>query len=116
MKIYLDDVRVPRQSYDYMVYRIGELRDIYLDDWLVVRNYEHFIDVINKFHKHITCVSFDHDLFPDPRQTDRNGLACAKWMKQFYIDNNQELPIIYIHSMNIYGIQYIAEIFPKSYR
>lgn len=116
MKIYLDDVRFPTESYDYMIYRIGDKRDIYLEDWIIVRNYDDFVYTIERNYENISVVSFDHDLFPDPNQTVKNGLACAKWMNDFYSFKKLELPIIYIHSMNRYGVQYLAEIFPNSYR
>ena len=43
MKLFLDDVREPKDCFGYMFARIGRLQEIYLEEWVVVRNYEKFV-------------------------------------------------------------------------
>ena len=50
MKLYLDDIRNPEQTYPYAT------------DWLVVRNYNEFILVLEKHFSDLEIISFDHDI------------------------------------------------------
>jgi hypothetical protein len=108
--------------------RIGALNPIYLEDWMVVRNYDEFVNAITEHIDIITHISFDHDLSDehyDPMmyegQTkynelynqfiEKTGYECAKWMKEFYTENNKQLPVMFVHSMNPTGTQNIINIF-----
>jgi len=62
MKIFLDDIRQPKECLSYMYHRIGPLNPIYNEDWFVVKNYDQFLNVICHNADVITHVSFDHDL------------------------------------------------------
>ena len=128
MKIFLDDIRNPQDCVNYMHKRIGALNPIYLEKWVVVRNYEQFVDIIANNINIITHVSFDHDLGEDVAQklvesglTKRqarkrkkevlSGYDCAKWMKNFYIIKNKQLPVMFVHSMNPVGTENIINLF-----
>jgi hypothetical protein len=132
MKIFLDDIRDPKECLGYMYRRIGSLNPIYSEGgWYIVRNYDEFIKAINSYYKDITHVSFDHDLADEhytpeeywndfekskEYQESRNyventGYDCAEWLKKFYKDNNLELPIMFVHSMNPVGTQNIINVF-----
>jgi len=130
MKIFLDDFRNPQDAAMYMHSRIGALNLIYLEEWVLVKNYYEFVDIISENIDSITHISFDHDLadehytpeeywddynkskeYQDSRQyKEKTGLDCAKWMKDFYFKNDTDLPTIFIHSMNPVGVDNIKNI------
>lgn len=108
-KLFLDDYRNPIDVYQYIK------DDIYLeDDWIIVRNYDEFV----QYHENFGIVdiySFDHDL-ADEHYTEqgnvinyqefkeKTGYDCAKYLINFSEKNNIELKSrILVHSMNYYG-------------
>jgi len=130
MKLYLDDFRNPDHSTRFMYDRIGLESRIYsMESWLVVRNYQEFIEAIKKHAGELTHVSFDHDLadghyhknmqegvlnyeaesFED--DSNKTGYHCAKFFKEYYEEHNLELPVMYVHSMNPVGTQNIINLF-----
>ena len=88
IKIYLDDVRTPVEK-----------------DWVVVRNYEQFVDLVSKTGlENIAIISLDHDLGDTAMQEyynnvspfykldysnihEKTGYDCAKWLVNYYYDN-----------------------------
>lgn len=127
MKIFLDDIRKPETCNKYMHLTIGNLSNLYLgNDWLIVRNYDEFVNSVTRNYKLITHISFDHDLAPDhyihsDRQDfinydeyqEKTGYDCAKWLKEFYQEKGKKLPILFCHSMNPVGVQNIINLFEK---
>lgn len=129
MKIFLDDVREPKDCLGYMYKRIGTLNPIYLKDWIIVRNYNDFVKVITENAIQITHISFDHDLGEDIAVTNRekglskraarkikkfskSGYDCAVWLNNYYKDNDLKLPMtMFVHSQNIEGGNKILSIF-----
>ena len=128
MKIFLDDIRNPQECVSYMGKRIGALTYLYMGKWIVVRNYEQFVDIIANNINIITHVSFDHDLGEDvakelvesglsKRQARKrkkelmSGYDCAKWMKDYYKSKNKQLPTMFVHSMNPVGTENIINLF-----
>ncbi len=118
--LFIDDFRMPKDAFEYMKL------PVYISvDWIVVRNYYAFITIIqNKGIPEI--LSLDHDLSLEHyKQTEFNynddtvektGYHCAKWLINFCIDNNKELPAeILIHSMNPAGSSNIKSLF-ESYK
>lgn len=110
--LFLDDVRQPINAFQYtnnILYR-----DIH---WLVVVNYEQFVDTVEKYYNLIgilpTIVSFDHDLadkhydyqkdIPYDDLVEKTGYDCAKWLVDFCMDNDIEFPEYFVHSMNTVG-------------
>ena len=108
-KIYLDDVRSPKDS-----------------SWTVVRNYQEFVDKISEIGdlSLIDVISLDHDLGDtamkeyftnvSPNYTldynnikEKTGLDCAKWLIDYCNKNNLPFPKFYVHSMNPIGKQNI---------
>jgi len=104
VRLYLDDVRTPLQ-----------------DDWIVVRNYDEFVDKIH-FHglENIEVISLDHDLgdsamfeyynnVKDNYQldytniTEKTGYDCCKFLVSESMTKNIPLPQIYVHSANPIG-------------
>jgi hypothetical protein len=86
-------------------------------EWVL--NYEQFVQWIEKFGLP-NIISFDHDLAdedytPEEYQNSRDyqektGMDCAKWLIDYCIDNNCELPKFYIHSANPVGADNIRGI------
>lgn len=114
MKLYLDDQFEPVGSYLLIAPRMGDLREIYLTRWHVVRSFEEFVHFVT-FHQHkITHISFDHDLDQYEDYAGKTGLDAAKWLKEYYETNNLTLPAIYIHSRNYFGTQDILKVFPQA--
>ena len=120
IKLFLDDIRNPKDCVNYMHNRIGKLNPIYLEEWFVVKNYQDFVAYLSVKYKQITHISLDHDLCDthysvndtDSKQKynnlyehfiEKTGLDCAKYLKEFYKSKNLKLPIIFIHSMNPVG-------------
>jgi len=116
--LFLDDFRQPHDAFNYTYKRM------FIDlKWTVVINYEQFVETIerhfNDFGILPTIISFDHDLadvhydiqehldddYYDlmSAQNEKTGYHCAKWLVDFCMDNNLELPEYYAHSMNTVG-------------
>ena len=125
MKLYLDDIRIPENSYDYT----GD--KIYLTpDWFIVKSYDEFVEFINK-NGLPEIISFDHDLAHEHYNqdmyksvdeynkhyksfTEKTGYDCVKWLVQYCIDNNLKFPEWYLHTMNPVG-KINMESYIKSY-
>ena len=104
---------------------VEQFKDIYNQpDWVIVRSYDEFVN-------HITengipdLISFDHDLGIEHIQyyfnnvVEKTGKDCAKWLVDYCIDNQLELPKYYVHSANPIGRQNIInylENFKKNYK
>jgi hypothetical protein len=125
--LFLDDVRMPKDTFDYMKL------PIYISvDWSIVRNYYAFVQIIEG--KGIPdIISFDHDLADehyDPKIVgtesyeqiydmfdEKTGYHCAKWLIDYCIDNNKKLPAdILIHSMNPAGSMNIKSLFETYFK
>lgn len=77
---------------------------LYLDDlrpipegFIGVRDYTEFINFI-KTNPLPKFISFDHDL-----GEGKTGFDCAKFLVEFCIDNNLNLPDFFVHSQNPIG-------------
>jgi hypothetical protein len=119
MKIYLDDVRTPKDK-----------------DWMVVRNYHEFVNLVKKLGlKNIGTISLDHDLGDSAMNeyhtnvspnfkldyeniTEKTGYDAAKFLVDEYYTQNPErlemnyfdrkkepldFPIVLTHSANPIG-------------
>ena len=113
--LFLDDFRHPYDAF------LMNHNTVYSQcDWVIVRDYKHFIKYIKK-NGLPEMVSFDHDLadvhynygnIPYEEYTEKTGFHCAKWLINYCIDNNKELPkTILIHSANPVGKQNIQSLF-----
>jgi hypothetical protein len=104
-KLYLDDIRVPTDSYKTTN-----------DGWVVVRNYAEFVvEIVENGLPEV--VSFDHDLEPDTIEGNpmdlknckiiyaRTGFDCVKWLVEYCINTNAKLPECLIHSANPVGAE-----------
>jgi hypothetical protein len=102
--LFLDDIRYPIEAYHYTK------QDMFLrKDWHVVRNYDQFVNRIMELGLP-EIISFDHDLadqhYIDPgsqEYVEKTGYDCAKWLIEYCMDNDADLPKFYCHSMNPVG-------------
>ena len=97
--LWLDDYRDPEKN-DWLVFSpIG--RDVNI---IWVKSYNEFIDyIINNSLPDGIC--FDHDL-----GGEKTGYDCAKWLVNYCIDNNLELPLYAIQSANPVGKENIDKL------
>lgn len=109
-KLYLDDFRHPSDSFQYT----GHV--LYKEEWLIVRNYDDFCEAIKNLGMP-EFISFDHDLADEHYHPDmydkekysklvfkeKTGYDCAKFLVDFCIENQKELPNFLVHSMNPAG-------------
>lgn len=88
-KLFLDDIRMPVDN-----------------GWTIVRNYNEFVDAINKYGLP-KFISFDHDLstehYSNMPSVEKTGYDCAKFLVDYCMDNNKKIPEFYVHSMNPVG-------------
>ncbi|WP_341199264.1 cyclic-phosphate processing receiver domain-containing protein [Croceibacter atlanticus] len=71
-------------------------------EWVL--SYEQFTQWIERFGLP-EIISFDHDLadvFSNDRE-EKTGMDCAKWLVDYCLDNNVDLPKYYVHSANPVG-------------
>jgi hypothetical protein len=109
--LFLDDLRYPIDAYHYTK------QDIFLrDDWEIARNYHQFVSSIIE-EGLPEFISFDHDLADeDYLESDsheipeKTGYECAKWLIDYCMDRNAELPKFFSHSMNPVGKENIESL------
>lgn len=126
-KLFLDDYRIPLDCIPYMHQRIGKMNPIYLEkDWVIVKDHDAFVKHITKYGLP-EIVSFDHDLADEHYATEANwdnytewvesqkfkektGYDCAKWLIDYCMEHNQNLPFFIVHSMNPSGTENILSL------
>lgn len=102
-KIYLDDVRTP-----------------VAEDWVVVRNYDEFVQKINSIGlDNIELISLDHDLGDSAMRewhrnvyhnyelnydniTEKTGMDCTKWLVKQWLNGATVVDVV-VHSANAIG-------------
>ena len=95
MKIFLDDERDPLHV---------TWIELPKSPWFICRTYHQFITLVETNGERITHISFDHDLGPG-----ESGYDCAKFLVEWCIDNQHQLPSWTVHSMNPVGAKNINE-------
>lgn len=122
--LFLDDFRNPIDCINYMRLRVDDSAMYSREKWIVVRNYEEFVNYItNKGLPYL--ISFDHDLADehyDPSMysgnyddvaknfKEKTGMDCAKWLVDYCLDNEKQLPKFVVHSMNPAGTKNISSL------
>jgi len=116
MNLFLDDHRQPE---DVSLYCHSSFADFYRKtDWKVVRNYDDFVKFIED-NGLPEIISFDHDLadihydistFKESfLYHEKTGYDCCRWLVDYCLANNLELPKCYIHSQSTVGSKRIQE-------
>ena len=102
--IFLDDERVPNNVTWIKLPSV---------DFVVLKSYNEFVDYITKFGVP-DFVSFDHDLglphYGSDYSDERTGYDCAKWLRNYCLENNLQFPKYTVHSMNPVGKQRILNL------
>jgi hypothetical protein len=140
--LFLDDVRKPEHAYIYpkrngagLIIETQSLKhvsNVDNDNWIVVRNYDDFVKTIEE--KGLPdAVSFDHDLSTEYIQhyykvTEKTGIIeygnlkpdsgyhCAKYfVEQCKKLKPKNLPEVFIHSANKWGVEEIKNILKQIY-
>lgn len=114
----IDDERWPHQiewvEFDYSAH-----------EWIIVRNYDDFIKIIQE--TEFDIISFDHDLdrtstfecvrsntnqcaFDYSKVKEKTGLDCAIFLKEYYQKQNKEIPNYLVHSLNQKGRENIIKV------
>lgn len=115
-RLFLDDERFPRQvSWVW-------LPTHHDPDWVIVRNYNDFVDCITK-NGLPEFIAFDHDLALEhykhvdasrPPQYDayaeKTGYDAAKWLKRYCEAAARPIPPYVVHSMNPVGRENIKNL------
>ena len=99
MKLYLDDIRNPHQTYP---------ND---SDWFVVRNYNEFVSAIEQHFSDLDVVSFDHDIGSyDENENEVTGYAVLKWLCNYILDNELDISNLTLnfHTANPVGRENMA--------
>jgi len=124
----LDDVRKPIDVWN-ITHNL-----IYLQkEWMIVKSFKEFRDMILNKIELPEIISFDHDLadehyrpsmydkdkhynkyYTDGTFKEKTGYDCAQWLVDYCLDNNVDLPICFVHSMNPVGKENI-EILLKNF-
>ena len=121
--LFLDDIRDPSVCMHYKTkYMPADRREYTMSEWTIVRNYKEFTEaIIANFSagRFPGLVSFDHDLADihyDPstqsesfEYKEETGLDCARFLVQFCISNELNLPEFYVHSANPIGAENIYQ-------
>lgn len=104
MKIYLDDIRTPKDP-----------------TWIVCRDYDQFVNKVSEIGlENITGISLDHDLGDTAMEEyynnvephnilnynnikEKTGLDCVKWLIDLSMETDIPLPYTTVHSANPIG-------------
>lgn len=109
MFIFLDDVRMPG---DVSWIKLPTPQD---GKWIIVRNYDEFVALLEHSKKQPTFISFDHDLEFNHYKGDfsskdeKTGLHCARALIEICLDRGWRFPKYTCHSMNPIGKKNIEE-------
>lgn len=107
-KLFLDDVRFPRNCIYYMESKLGDIT-IYKEKFVIARSYYEFIQNLEEKGAP-EFISFDHDLgYNEDTNEEKTGYDCAKYLVDYCLKNNIKVPDYVVHSMNPVGERNIIE-------
>jgi len=96
--LWLDDIRDPFED-DANWLAFSPIEKPYYVEW--VKSYKEFCNYINK-NGIPDAICFDHDL-GDEATNEKSGFDCAKYLVNYCLDNNLQLPKYNIQSANPVG-------------
>ena len=121
--LFLDDIRHPYDCLRYTTKFMPQDKSSYAKlSWVIARSGDEFANIITeRFSKgeFPSLISFDHDLADDhydqkmyngaypEKFAEQTGNECAKFLVEFCIEHDLEMPICWVHSMNPIGAQRI---------
>jgi hypothetical protein len=125
--LFLDDIRFPEKANIFEKGKtLFELSGIKHEDWIIVRNYEEFVFVINQLGLP-KVVSLDHDLHRSHMEyyfnfvqkygvIDYNdlkvptGKQCAEFLMEKWVEDGKPEIKAFVHSANPHGTQNIKNV------
>ena len=96
MNLFLDDIRSP-------LYVKNKMGIMYPEEWVVVRNYFDFINIVEKKFDDIQLISFDHDIASYKNEKEFTGKDAVDYVINICIDNNKKFPNWFVHTDNVVG-------------
>ena len=101
--LWLDDIRCP-----FYGTWVDDYSPINTDNIIVewVKSYSEFVNWISK-NGLPDAICFDHDLGKLPDGTELNGYDCAKWLVEYCMDHEVDVPSFNVHRSNPAGKQNI---------
>ena len=103
-KLFLDDLRIPKDAIGLVSSNLNQF--YWANDWDIVRCYDEFVSYITK-NGLPDFISFDHDLADEhyigTDTNEKTGFECAKWLVDFCLDNDGQIPDFMVHSANPVG-------------
>ncbi len=110
MYLYLDDKRsdptVSHNSERGLGLSVGKS-----NEWVIARNYDEFVNIINANFDQIDFISFDHDISSyDIDENELTGKDAANYLIEYCLDNNKKLPDWFVHSDNTGGNKNIRQL------
>jgi hypothetical protein len=82
------------------------------NNWVIVRNYSQFQEIIKSNFNQIDFISFDHDISSyDKNGNELTGKDAAQFLIDYCMDNGKKLPDWFIHSDNTGGNKNIRQLF-----
>ena len=108
--LFLDDIRYPnsfinpdKTPSDYLLSIASNIRKDDIISLFIIRTYDEFVLYISLVGLP-DFISFDHDL-----GDDHDGYDCAKWLVEYCMNNDCDIPNYIVHSMNPVGKENIEK-------
>jgi hypothetical protein len=103
MWLFLDDIRTNATVVHNSRRGLGTSIGL-SDKWIIARDYNEFVDILQSNFDQIELISFDHDISSwDSNKNELTGKDAAKFLIEYCIDNNKLLPDWFVHSDNNSG-------------
>ena len=108
--LFLDDIRYPdsfvnsnNTPSNYLLSIASNIKKNDIISLYIIRTYDEFVLHISLFGLP-DFISFDHDL-----GNDKDGYDCAKWLVEYCMNNDCDIPNYIVHSMNPIGKENIEK-------
>jgi hypothetical protein len=110
MWIFLDDERKDPTIVHNNVRGLG-IRVGKANNWVIARDYQQFVNLVNSYFEKIEFISFDHDISSyDQYQKELTGKDAANFLIDYCMDNDHILPDWFVHSDNSSGNSNIRQL------
>ena len=105
IKVFLDDIRTP-----FMSHHNGKgLGAEFTNDWVIARDFDEFVNIIDNNFDNINLISFDHDLACfDENGEELTGKTAVNYVIDYCLDNDKKFPDWYAHTDNTNGKENIV--------
>ena len=101
MRIFLDDIRMPKMSHNETKGLGVQYSD--KNDWIIIRDYFDFVNFVENNFNNIDLISFDHDLACFKDGVEYTGKSAVDFLIDYCLDNDKKFPDWYAHTDNTTG-------------